>query len=106
MIFARIKEIITGIFFYLVVGPFIILYGLGFILGPDIADRLPKWFGWWFMGAFGLMMVLWIIEKVRAYWAKQKCSKLNKVQDMTMIKDPDLDYEGMQARLDKKRKDI
>lgn len=61
MIFSRIKEIVTGVFFYITVVPFILIYGLGFLLGPNVADRLPDWLGWWLLLSFGVMFIIYVL---------------------------------------------
>lgn len=60
----KIKGIMIGTILYFIIIPIIVLYGLGFILGPEIADHLPNWFGWWFVASISLLVCIALIQTV------------------------------------------
>lgn len=90
-------EYAKGTGFLVLVAPFFIVFGAGFLFGPDVAYYFPGWLGWWFFLAFGLLACIAGYQKILSI-LKVPNRQNHKYAEMPLTKSPDLDYEGMAER--------
>tara|TARA_R110002124_G_scaffold117566_14_gene274621 strand:- start:297 stop:689 length:393 start_codon:yes stop_codon:yes gene_type:complete len=74
----KIKDYSALVVIFLLIGPFLIIWGLGFFLGAAVVEGMPDWFGLWFV--IDLAVLSWLlvfsslIESIK-FFSKGELSK-------------------------------
>lgn len=93
-------ENIKGALFLLLTVPLCSLFVIGLFFGDGLSNYLPNWVGWAIIINLAFLGVFYAYQKIISF---KKSSESKRLSSLSIVKSPDLDYEGLSEKVKLKR---